>query len=98
LNWNKLREVNTDVSSIKITDGTKVIVCKLNTNPFGMNSIAYPIDQLNLPDWFTKLPFDKELMVENIIDKKVENIIGVLKWDLSRAKAGAVLDNLFDWG
>ena len=98
LNWNKLREVNTDVNSIRIIDGSKIIVCKLKNNPFGMTSIAYPIDQMNLPEWFTSLPFDTELMVEGIIDQKVENIIGVLNWDLSRSKEGAVLENLFEWG
>jgi len=98
LNWNKLREANTDVRSSKITDGSKVIVCKLKSNPYGMNSIAYPIDQINLPEWFTALPFDTELMIEGIIDQKVENIIGVLNWDLSRSKEGEVLESLFEWG
>lgn len=97
INWNKLREANTDVSSTKITDGSKVIVCKLKPNALGMTSIAFPIDQLNLPDWFTKLSFDSELMVENIIDKKVENIIGDLNWDLSRSKEGKLFESLFEW-
>jgi hypothetical protein len=97
INWNRLREANNDVTSIKITDGTKVVVCKLKTNPFGMTSIAYPIDAVHLPEWFLSMPFDSTAMVEGIIDQKVENIIGVLDWDLNRAKESEALQNCFDW-
>jgi DNA polymerase elongation subunit (family B) len=97
INWNKLRDANEDYASIKISDGQKIIVCKLKGNSLGMTSIAYPIDQLNLPEWFMSLPFDSEFMVESIVDKKVENIIGVLGWDLSKAKESQVLENLFSW-
>jgi len=98
INWNRLREANHDVAAIKINDGSKVIVCKLKANSFGILSIAYPIDQINLPEWFTGLPFDTEAMVETIIDQKVSNIIGVLNWNLSKAKEGKVLESCFDWG
>lgn len=97
INWNKLREANSDVNSIKITDGSKIIVCKLKNNPYGMTSIAYPIDQINLPEWFKKLPFDSEMMVEGIIDQKVDNIIGVLNWDLNRAKESKIMESCFNW-
>lgn len=97
INWNKLRDASGDYSSIKISDGQKIIVCKLKGNSLGMTSIAFPIDQLNLPEWFTSLPFDSEFMVESIVDKKVENIIGALGWDLSKAKESQVLENLFSW-
>jgi len=98
VNWNKLREANNDMASIRITDGTKVIVCRLKSNAFGIYSISYPIDQINLPDWFTSLPFDSEAMVEGIIDQKVNNIIGTLNWDLSRSKESKTLENCFSWG
>jgi hypothetical protein len=97
INWNKLRDANNDIAAIRITDGTKVIVCRLKSNSYGMTSIAYPIDQINLPEWFTSLPFDSESMVEAIIDQKVHNIIGVLNWDLNRSKESQILENCFDW-
>jgi DNA polymerase elongation subunit (family B) len=82
LNWNTLRKLNNDNSSAKIVDGMKTIVCKLKDNPLGWTSIAYPIDEAHLPWWFTELPFDADLMESTIVDKKVENLLGVLDWNL----------------
>lgn len=94
LNWNKLREMHGDRYSSLIVDGQKTIVCKLKSNLLGMTSIAYPIDQLNLPAWFKELPFDTEAMEEGIIDAKLKNLLGVLNWEYgSRDKAE--LSNLF---
>ena len=42
-------------SSMTITDGAKVIVCKVKDNPMGFTSVAYPVDELRLPEWFKKL-------------------------------------------
>lgn len=98
INWNRVREINNDNASMKISDGQKVIVCKLRPdNPYGMSSIAFPIDQNPLPSWFTSLPFDNSGMVETIIDKKVENIIGVLGWNLSKTKESEAFQSLFSW-
>jgi hypothetical protein len=60
-----------------------------------INSIAYPIDEMNLPDWFKQLPFDHTAMEETIIDSKIENLLGVLKWDLSLSKDRGFIDDLF---
>lgn len=95
LYWNMLCKLNGDNYSIPIVDGTKVIVCKLKSNPTGMNSIAYPIDEYQLPDWFKRLPFDEELMEHTIIDMKIGNTFGVLKWDLKRTKNDTTFDELF---
>jgi len=84
INWNTLRERNGDLTSPPIADGTKVIVCYLKDNDYKFKSIAYPVDTPHLPDWFKTLPFDEELMLEKVVDKKVKNMIGVLKWDLSK--------------
>lgn len=97
MNWNKLREIHKDHYSTKIMDGAKVIVCKLKRNPMGFDSIAYPADDPRLPDWFKDLPFDSDAMEESIIDKKVENLLGVLKWDLSAAKDDSTFDDLFSF-
>ena len=37
-------------------------------------------------------------MIEGIIDQKVNNIIGVLHWDLNRAKESKIMESCFDWG
>lgn len=82
INYNRLREMNGDRHSMKITDGMKTIVCKLKDNPLGMTSIGYPTDEGRIPDWFKELPFDDKEMEETIITKKIENLLGVLDWDL----------------
>ena len=83
INWNNLRRMNSDNYSLAVTDGMKVIVCKLNQNPLGWNSIAYPTDEQHLPKWFCELPFNDAEMEATVIDGKVDNLLGVLDWDLA---------------
>lgn len=97
LNWNTLKKMNSDTFSQDIVDGMKVIVCKLKNNPMNYTSIAYPVDQLYLPEWFKELNFDDDTMEETIIDKKLRNLIGVLNYDLERTKRGTTFNSLFDW-
>ena len=97
LNWNTLRQLHGDKYSIEIVDGMKTIVCKLRPNALKMTSVAYPIDENRIPDWFQELPFDHELMENTIIDKKLDNLIGVLKWDLSDADASEQFQSLFEF-
>lgn len=97
INWNQLRNIYNDHSSMTIQDGFKVIVCKLKSNPLGLTSVAYPIDQLTIPDWFKNLPFDDELMAETLITKKIENLLGVLGWNLDDAKNNETFDELFSF-
>jgi hypothetical protein len=66
-----------------ITDGMKTIVCKLRPNPLGYTSVGYPTDENRLPQWFRDLPFDDSLMEDTIVDQKVENLLGILKWDIT---------------
>jgi hypothetical protein len=61
----------------------------------GITSIAYPIDEMRLPDWFKELPFDHSLMEETIIDNKVDNLIGVLNWDIRASEQKNTFDSLF---
>jgi DNA polymerase elongation subunit (family B) len=96
LNWNKLCKMHHDMFSMRVTDGAKTIVCKLKPNPLGMNSIAYPVDEPSLPQWFKELPFDHSLMEETIIDMKLKNLLGVLEWDLAQANDD-VSNDLFTW-
>jgi DNA polymerase elongation subunit (family B) len=97
LNWNRMLDIKDDKYSMRCSDGTKVIVCKLKSNVYKMDSIAYPIDEPHLPDWFKSLPFDDKLMEETIIDNKLTNLVGVLDWDLAMTK-DAPGDDLFTWG
>ena len=85
LNWNTLRRMNSDNYSMQIVDGMKTIVCKLKDNPLGWTSIGYPTDELHLPQWFKELPFDDAAMEATVIDGKVDNLLGVLDWDLGSA-------------
>ena len=96
LNWNMLRELNQDRYAVEIVDGMKCIICKLKPNTFKLKSVAYPVDATKIPQWFQDLPFDHELMEQTIVDKKLDNLIGVLNWDMSDANASETFDNLFD--
>ena len=85
LNWNNLRRMNSDKYSLQIVDGMKTIVCKLKQNPLGWTSIGYPTDELHLPQWFKDLPFDDSEMEATVVDQKINNLLGVLDWDLASA-------------
>ena len=98
INWNTLKRMNNDKYSQEIVDGMKVIVCKLKQNPLGYTSVAYPVDELRLPDWFKELPFDDDAMEGTIIDNKLDNLIGVLNYDLSSTQQKNTFNNLFDFG
>jgi DNA polymerase elongation subunit (family B) len=98
INWNTLKRMNSDKYSQEIVDGMKVIVCKLKQNPMGYTSVAYPVDELHLPEWFKDLPFDGDAMEETIIDNKLGNLIGPLNYDLQSTKQKNTFNNLFDFG
>ena len=98
INWNTLKRMNGDKYSQEIVDGMKVIVCKLKQNPLGYTSVAYPTDELHIPDWFKELPFDDSAMAETIIDNKLDNLIGVLNYPLEDTKRHNTFTSLFDFG
>ena len=85
LNWNNMRRMNGDNYSMQIVDGMKTIVCKLKSNALGWTSIGYPTDEQRLPAWFTELPFDNSLMEATVVDQKIDNLLGVLEWELASA-------------
>ena len=97
INWNTLKRMFNDKYSMNITDGAKVIVCKLKQNPLGFTSVAYPVDELRLPQWFKDLPFDHAEMEATIIDKKLDNLIGVLKWDVASTEEKNTFNSLFEF-
>ena len=98
INWNTLKRMNGDKYSQEIVDGMKVIVCKLKQNPLGYTSVAYPTDELRIPEWFKELPFDDAAMAETIIDNKLDNLIGVLNYPLEDTKRHNTFTSLFDFG
>jgi DNA polymerase elongation subunit (family B) len=97
INWNTLKRMFGDKYSMNITDGAKVIVCKLKDNPMGFTSVAYPVDELRLPQWFKDLPFNHEEMESTIIDNKLDNLIGVLNWDIRSTEQTNTFNKLFDF-
>ena len=98
INWNNLRRMNSDKYSMQIVDGMKTIVCKLKSNPLGWTSIGYPTDETNLPEWFKELPFDDTEMEATVVDQKLDNLLGVLGWDLASAtNTENTFQTLFEW-
>jgi len=98
INWNNMRKMNGDNYSMQIVDGMKTIVCKLKSNALGWTSIGYPTDEQRLPTWFTELPFDDGEMEATVVDGKVDNLLGVLDWDLASAtNTENTFTNLFDF-
>jgi DNA polymerase elongation subunit (family B) len=99
INWNLLRSINRDNHSTKILDGSKIVLCYVQeTESNKITNIAYPVDELHLPEWFLSLPFDEARMEETIVDNKLENLLSVLKWDLKRTGKDAIhMESLFDF-
>ena len=96
MNWNNLRRMHGDNYSIAIVDGMKTIVCKLKDNALGYTSVGYPTDESHIPQWFKDLPFDDSLMEATIVDQKVENLLGVLDWDIpNNTDIKTTFDSLF---
>lgn len=96
LNWNYLRQINNDNYSMQIIDGMRVVICKLKSNPYNFTSIAYPTDELRLPEWFLSLPFDDISMETTLVDEKIDNLLSVLDWNLRESTSvDEVLNDLF---
>ncbi len=97
MNWNTLKRMHGDKYSMNIVDGMKVIVCKVKDNPLGYTSVSYPTDELRLPKWFQELPFDHSEMESTIINNKLDNLIGVLEWDLESTTDNNTFGKLFSF-
>lgn len=98
MNWNNLKRLYGDNYSMSIVDGMKTIVCKLKENPIGLSSVGYPTDESRIPQWFKELPFDNDAMEGTIVDKKVENLLGVLNWNIpDHTDIRTTFDSLFNF-
>ena len=99
INYNYLRRMNGDQYSQKIVDGMKVVVCSLKDNMFGFTSVAYPTDELRLPQWFLELPFDDLDMERKLVDEKIDNLLGVLNWNIRvDTNTNSTANDLFSFG
>ena len=75
----------------------KTVVCKLKSNPLGYTSVGYPTDGTHIPNWFKELPFDDDNMEITIVDQKVENLLGVLDWQIAEnTDIKTTFDSLFE--
>jgi DNA polymerase elongation subunit (family B) len=98
MNWNNLRRMMGDNYSMQIVDGMKTVVCKLRDNPLGYTSVGYPTDEAHIPAWFKELPFDDDAMETGIVDQKVENLLGVLNWQIAEnTQIKTTFDDLFSF-
>lgn len=95
LNWNKMVKIKNDRKCSEITNGTRIVVCKLKDNSYGFQSIAIPYDQDYIPEWFKELPFDVEKMTNSVLLKKIENLTKPLKWKFNLDKNDEIFDNFF---
>jgi len=96
INWNRLKKMHGDNYSMNIVDGMKTIVCKLKDNPMGYTSVGYPVDELNLPNWFKELPFNHKEMEATIVDQKLDNLLGELGWNLTqKTQIHSTFESLF---
>ena len=90
INYNEMKKIHHDNSSASVTDGAKVLVCKLLKNNFNIDSIAHPYDEKNIPEWYKNLPFDVNAMEDANLHKKIENLLGVLGttegWNIQQMK------------
>jgi hypothetical protein len=51
-----------------------------------------------LPAWFRELPFDDQEMENTVVDQKIDNLLGVLDWDLNSAtNTKNTFTSLFDF-
>lgn len=99
IQWNRLRAAHEDMSVPEAVDGSKMIVCKLKNNPYGIKNIGYPLECKDyLPDWFLELPFDDAEMEAAVLTKKLENIFGILDMNISIHESSDIIDNdFFSW-
>jgi hypothetical protein len=54
------------------------------------------VDEQRLPEWFKELPFDSDGMEESVLDGKIENLIGVLEWDVRSTESSNTFNKLFE--
>lgn len=95
-NYNMLRKSMNDRASLEIEDGMKIWVCRLKPNAMDIETIAIPVDLSIIPKWIKQLPYDTDLMESKMIDKKVDNLLWVLNWDiLDESKDLLGVDDLF---
>lgn len=73
--YNKLREQNGDTQSMAISSGMKVKVFYL-TKPDGkFKSVAFPVDEDRVPEWFERMNIDVDLQIQKLVDAPLLNVL-----------------------
>lgn len=73
--YNMMVDENNDTQSTKIQSGMKIKVFYLK-RPIGkFKSIAFPVDEEHVPDWFRKLNIDVDLQIVKLVDNPLMNIL-----------------------
>ncbi len=95
-NFNRYLEFFGDKVTAPIVDGDKIeVVCLLmdnKTNPLKFDSIALPVGNTLIPSWIKSLPVDVNTSYAKLIDKKLNNIFDMMKWDFTVVPKGG-----FNW-
>jgi len=55
------------------------------------------VDEMRIPEWFKELPFDGDAMEATILDQKIDNLIGVLSWDVQSTETSNTFNKLFEF-
>lgn len=73
--YNQKLEEFGDKQSMQISSGMKIKVFYLKRPEGKFKSIAFPVDEERVPDWFYKMNIDVDLQVEKLVDKPLLNIL-----------------------
>lgn len=83
-NTNRYIDLFNDRTLPRISDGDKVEIIDLTKgtgNPLEVDTIAIPVGITSVPKWMKDLPYDTRSAEEKLVDKKIDNVFGVLGWD-----------------
>lgn len=96
INYNWALQLLDIVDDPEIRSGDKIKILWLKENDYGFESMAFPTDVEELPEWFkTNFEVDMSLMEEKLVDKKLENIFDALDWSVPTFQSqlvGSLLD------
>lgn len=73
--YNKMLDENEDTQTMRITSDMKIKVFYLR-RPIGrFKSIAFPVDEERVPQWFLEQNIDVDLQIEKLVDNPLKNLL-----------------------
>ena len=73
--FNKMLDENEDTQTMRITSEMKIKVFYLR-RPIGrFKSIAFPVDEERVPQWFLDQNFDVDKQIEKLVDNPLKNLL-----------------------